>query len=146
MLFLLTGEERGGRRRTNAKGSDEASQKHLREYARTYAREGERRGHVHEDQRECGECVEKPEDRNLAERGFEEAHHVLALRGRVHGDQIVGHGDDGEEKDEEQGKRDQRSPLELGVAPTNRPYPSSDEKDRCCRPGEIEKKLHSGQQ
>ena len=53
---------------------------------------------------------------------------MLSLSGRGHGNQVVGHGDDGEEQNQQKSERHEGAPRLPGVAQPHRTRPEGDEK------------------
>src|SRR6185437_15746797 len=139
----LAAEKTRHRGRANAKGPNESCQKSLGKDAWTESRIKQRCGHLQQDEEDGSQQAEESTEVDLAMRCFAGPHHVVELGGRAHGDAVVGHGDGRKQQHQQQHQRDQGSPLKFSVPLADRPHPSSNEEDRQCCPGEIEKKLHS---
>lgn len=113
LLAELSGE--GYRwRRPNAAGPYKTSQKLRRKGRRANSGEtGAGEGDSHHDRGQKNDGIEESDGGHLRRRRFVASHGVLYLRGHVDGDEVIRHGDDGEEKCQEKKERNDGAPLEL---------------------------------
>ncbi len=120
MIFQmeLSGEGYRGRR-PNAGGPYKTSEKLRRKGRR--ANSGETGAGEGDPNHDCGQendGIEESDGGHLRWRRFVASHGVLYLGSHIDGDEVIGHGDDGEEKCQEKKERNDGAPLELLVGGT----------------------------